>query len=260
MALKFIISKLEDVEEAFRSLYKVRADGRFQLDAEGAESADDVAGLKSALMKEKEDQLELKKRLEGLTKNELAELKRLKKEQEDAARKKLEEEGNFEAVKKQMIDKHTEELTAVQNNAAAIRRQLEKVLISDAATQAIVDAKGNPKLLGPIVRSAMQLTEVNGEFSVQIVGSNGQPLVSDAKGTPMSVTQYVESLKAIPDYQPAFAASGTSGGGSSGGGTDGGDTKNKPLSKWTPEEKRDFIIANGSEAFRDIVASQQKSA
>lgn len=259
MALKFIIQKLDDVEESLRPMYKVRNDGRYQLDAEGAEAADDVAGLKTALAKEKEEQLVLKQRLEGLTKGELAELKKLKKEKEDAEREKLEKDGNFEAVKTQMIAKHNEELAAVQQNTAAIRRQLEKVLISDAATQAIVDAKGNPKLLGPIVRGAMQLTEVNGEFSVQIVGSNGQPLVSDAKGTPMSVTQYVESLKAIPDYQPAFAASGSSGGGSSGGGSDGGDTKNKPLSKWTPEEKRDFIISNGSEAFRDLVASQKSA-
>lgn len=253
MPLKFIVQKLEDVEEAQRGFYKQRADGKFQLDAEDAE---DVAGLKSALQQERQEALEMKKRLDALNKNELAELKRLKKIADDAERERLEKEGNFEAVKNQMIAKHNEELQAAREAASQVRSKLERVMLNDAATQAIVNAKGNPKLLGPIVRSAMQLVEMNGDLVVQVVGADGRPLVSDAKGSPMSIEQYVESLKTIPDYQPAFAATSAGGGGAPASGAS-ADPATKPLSKWTPEEKREFIQKNGTEAYRDLVMSQR---
>jgi hypothetical protein len=255
MVLKFVIAKLEDADEAVRPLYKQRADGKFQLDTD-AESADDIAGLKSALAKEKEDALALKAKIDGLNNNEIKELKRLKKEREDAERKALEDSGNFDAVKAQMIAKHNEEIDLLKQGSTALRKQLERIMVQDAATQAIVEAKGNPKLLGPIVRQAIKLDETNGEFSVRVVDASGNPLVSDAKGTPMSILQYVESLKAMPDYQPAFQASGSSGGGTPPGGGGTGDFT-KPLKSWTPEERRTFINEKGLDAFRDLVANQK---
>lgn len=258
MALKFIVAKLEEVDEAYRALYKQREDGRFQIDAEGAEGSEDVQGLKTAFAKQKEEQLALKQRLEGLSQNELKELKKLKKEREDEARDKLEKDGNFEAVKAQMIAKHNDELKAEQDKIAALKRNLEKVLIQDAATQAIVEAKGNPKLLGPIVRGAMSLVEEGGEYKVRIVDAAGQPIVSNAKGDPMTILGYVESLKAIPDYQPAFSASGSQGGGSPPSGAS-GDTS-KPIAKWSGQEKIDYIQKNGTEAWRDLVSKQSPAA
>lgn len=254
MTLKFIIAKLEDADEQHRALYKKRDDGRFQLDTEGAEGTEDVQALKNALAREKEEQLALKQKIDGLSQNELKELKKLKKEREDADRKKLEDDGNFDAVKAQMIAKHNEEMATAATVSTTLRKQLEKVLVSDAATQAIVEAKGNPKLLGPIVRAAMSLDEVNGEFVVRVIDSAGKPLVSDAKGTPMTIGQYVETLKAIPDYQPAFSATGAGGGGS--GPTSGNADTSKPVSKWTGEEKIEFIKSKGAEAYRELVAKQ----
>lgn len=256
--MKFIIDSLEDVAEALRGFYKQRADGKYQLDVEGAEPTDDVLGLKSALAKEKADALELKKKLEGLTKGELAELARLKKAQADADRKKLEDEGNFEAVKKQMIDAHNEEIGKREARVEKLMGTIRKLLVDNAATQAIVAAKGNPKLLSPIVKSSLNLIENGDDFSVVVVDERGQPRTVGAEGKHMSIEAYVESLKAIPDFQPAFAASGSSGGGSHGGG--GGGDNNGPTGKhtseWTLDQKNDFIVKNGLEAFRDLVAKQ----
>lgn len=258
MALKFKVKTLDEVEEAFRPLYK-KTDNGFVLDTDG-EAADEVAGLKSALAREKQEALELKQKLEGLSKNELAELKRLKKLAEDAEREKLEKDGNFEAVKAQMLQKHQEEMAQINNRLAGVQGQLERVLVDQAAMEAIVAQKGNAKLLMPIVKSALKLVEENGNQVVRVVNAQGQPIVSNAKGDPMTIAGYVESLKSEPDYQAAFASSGSTGGGSQGGGSGNVDMNKKPLKDWTGEDKRKFIEANGMDAWRDMVAGGGKAA
>ena len=257
MALKFKVKSLDEVEEKHRDLYKQSGEG-FVLDADG-EAADEVAGLKTALAKEKQDALELKQKLEGLSKNELAELKRLKKQAEEAERAQLEKDGNWEAVKTQMLKKHQEEMDALTSKMGGVQTQLERVLVDQAAMEAIVAQKGNPKLLLPIVKGALKLVEENGVQVVRVVNAQGQPIVANAKGDPMSIAGFVETLKAEPDYQAAFAASGQSGGGSQGGGAPSGGG-NKPLKDWTGEEKRTFIEKNGMEAWRDLVAGGGKAA
>ena len=113
MKIKFIIDKLEDVAEPLRGLYKQREDGKFQIDTD-AEGVEDIAGLKNALDAERREHLETKKKLEGLNKNELKELAKRKKDAEDAKRKRAEEDGDIEAIKKQMADKHAEEMASAK--------------------------------------------------------------------------------------------------------------------------------------------------
>ena len=258
MPLKFKIKTLDEVEEKFRDLYK-KTDTGFVLDADG-EPSDEVAGLKTALAKEKQDALELKQKLEGLSKNELAELKRLKKQVEDAERAQLEKDGNWEAVKTQMLKKHQEEMDALTARMGSVQSQLERVLVDQAAMEAIVAQKGNPKLLLPIVKGSLKLVEENGQQVVRVVNAQGQPIVANAKGDPLTIAGYVETLKAEPDYQAAFASTGQTGGGSQGGGSPPSGGGNKPLKEWTGEEKRAFIEKNGMEAWRDLVAGGGKAA
>jgi hypothetical protein len=54
MTLKYQIDTLEGVSEALHSLYK-EADGKYTLDVEGVEPLDAVNGLKTALVKEREN-------------------------------------------------------------------------------------------------------------------------------------------------------------------------------------------------------------
>ena len=251
MTLKMKLQTLDGLEDSIKALYR-KTDTGYVLDADG-EPADEVAGLKSALQKEKQEMLELKQKLDGLSKNELAELKRLKKVAEEAERERLERDGNWEAVKSQMLKKHQEELEAVNSRVAGLQGQLERVLVDQAALEAITSNKGNPKLLLPIVKASLRLVEENGQQVVRVVNAQGQPIVANAKGDAMTIAGYVESLRAEPDYQAAFAASGASGGGSQSGASGGVDPR-KPVSQWSAEEKRTFIEKNGMDAWRDVVA------
>jgi hypothetical protein len=248
--LKFKLPSLDGLDDNLKALYR-KTDQGYILDADG-EAAEDIQGLKSALQKEKAEALELKQKLEGLSKNELAELKKLKKVAEDAERERLERDGNWEAVKSQILKKHQEEMEAVTSRMSGVQSQLERVLVDQAAMEAIVAHKGNPKLLLPIVKSALRLVEENGQQVVKVVNSQGQPIVANAKGDSMTIAGYVESLRSEPDYQAAFAASGASGGGSQGG-SSGSINANKPLKDWTAEDKRSFIEKNGMDAWRDLV-------
>lgn len=250
MPLKFKVPTLDGLDDSIKALYR-KTDNGYVLDADG-EPADEVAGLKSALAKEKQEALELKQKLEGLSKNELSELKKLKKMAEDAERERLERDGNWEAVKSQMLKKHQEEMEQVQSRMSGVQGQLERVLVDQAAIEAIVANKGNPKLLLPIVKSSLRLVEENGQQVVRVVNAQGQPIVANAKGDPMTIAGYVESLKAEPDYQAAFAASGATGGGSQTGNSGQIDMR-KPLSQWSSEEKRKFIETNGMDAWRDML-------
>lgn len=252
MTLKFKVPSLDGIDESLRALYR-KTDSGYVLDADG-EPADEVAGLKSALAKEKQEMLELKQKLDGLSKNELAELKKLKKVAEDAERERLERDGNWEAVKSQMLKKHQEEMEALTSKMGGVQSQLERVLVDQAAIEAILANKGNPKLLLPIVKASLRLVEENGQQVVRVVNGQGQPIVANAKGDPMTIAGYVEGLRAEPDYQAAFAASGASGGGSQNGASGGIDPK-KPLKEWSAEEKRAYIERNGMDAWRDAVLS-----
>lgn len=63
MAIKAIIDKLEDVEEAFRPLYKEK-NGKFEIEVEGMKTQGDVDRLQLALTKERTDHKETKKKFD----------------------------------------------------------------------------------------------------------------------------------------------------------------------------------------------------
>jgi hypothetical protein len=63
MAIKAIIDKLEDVEEAFRPLYKEK-NGKWEIEVEGMKTQGDVDRLQTALTKERGDHKETKKKFD----------------------------------------------------------------------------------------------------------------------------------------------------------------------------------------------------
>lgn len=153
------------------------------------------------------------------------EFKRLKSAAEEAERKKLTEQGNFDALKKQLVDQHAKELEGRDGRIGSLTKSLERHLIDAEASRVIAELKGSVKGLLPHVKPHIRVVEVDGEFVAQVVDSKGNPRIGDAKGGPMTISQLVEEMKSDGELSRLFEGSGSSGGGASKSGAGGGGSK-----------------------------------
>lgn len=126
-------------------------------------------------------------------------------------------EAERKSLTEQLEQKHLTEMTTVKSENDFFKAQVEKVLKENTALTAITDAKGNAKLLLPIVMSAIRVDKSGNDLVPRIYDEKGQVKITQKPGStePMSVKEYVELMKANPDYQAAFSANQMSGGGSS---------------------------------------------
>lgn len=181
-------------------------------------NVEDVSALRNALQTDRNELSTLKatlKTFDGIdpvkTKTDLAAYAALLA---DPSNKKL-SEAERASLTKQLEEKHTAELTKFKEENTFYKSQVEKVLRENTAITAISEAKGSTKLLLPIVMSAIKVDTVDGNLVPRIVDEKGQVRITRKSGStdPMTIKEYVESLKEVPDYRPAFSAGNMSGGG-----------------------------------------------
>jgi hypothetical protein len=250
MSLPAIVDQLEDVPEAARAFYVETEDGRFKLDADGVE---DVAGLKSALEKEREARKELKAELAAL---------KAARTQADEPEPELAQDADPDADPEAETDESEDE-TAEANQAEAdqvdadqadpdqtddgpaesepkpeiesadpVVLALQSRLIEAEARAAIVAARGAPELLLPVLLPRLRVTSdtETGFPTIFVVDETGAPLrrgraeAEQSSPTPRSgpdgkggnlltVADLIERLRADPLYARAFDGSGKAGSG-----------------------------------------------
>ena len=212
MALKMKLTAEEcgSLPEGIRGLYEEK-DGAFVLSVDGIE---DTSGLKSALEKERRARSEYERaarQYQGLGKSpeEIAELVRA---QEDTEKSRLEQKGEWEKLKNQLLDSHKKELAARDEAVKAMKGTLESYLVDAAATEAIEAAKGIPQLLLPHVKSAVKVIEEDGKYQVRVVGPDGSPRMN-AKGEFLGIKDFVSEMRDSEIFGRAFDGAGTTGGG-----------------------------------------------
>lgn len=152
MSLKFEIDSLEAVEDGVRALYKQHANGKYRLEVEGIDPADE---LKEALRKEREERAAAK-----------AKLTEFEQQQAETERKRLEESQQFERLykaeqeaktttakelaelKQKIADKERREnATSVVNTLTRDTARAE--LLNDKALQFIHHTPEGIKINGP---------------------------------------------------------------------------------------------------------------
>jgi hypothetical protein len=131
-------------------------------------------------------------------------------------------EGDFEGLKKQMIDQHTAELTKVTGRTKKVEGKLYDVLARREVEAAITAAGGNPKILAPHILPFVKVVEQDEDFVAQVIDAKGNARIADGAGTAMTIAQLVETFKADETFGVAFAPSGTTGSGARNEGTPGG--------------------------------------
>ncbi len=221
MALRTVISKLEDVDEAVRGLYRETEGGFFVLDLEGVDEHPDVKGMKIVM----EDQKKKTKAEQAKTKEAQKALDAFKDLDPEAAREamlKIQEledkgrmdKGEFEQllaeriteatakVEKAMTTNLTESQTENENSTkerdAAIST-LSKYRISDEVSQAALEAGVKKTLLRHLTRDAHEVFEVREDK----VGAwdDDDILRTDSKGGLLTPKTYViDYLSDNPDF------------------------------------------------------------
>lgn len=196
MTLPATADRLEDLPEAVREHYVATEDGRWRLDAEGVE---DVAGLKSALEKERAARKALKAELAG----------REATGDGDAAGDAA-GEPEQEAVTDAAVEPPSPEELAADPRLAA----LEVRLIDAEARAALQAARGVPELLLPVLRDRLAVADDGaGGLAVRVLDDAGAVRRHEGSGDFVTVADLVEALRADPVYGRAFDGSGKGGSG-----------------------------------------------
>lgn len=120
---------------------------------------------------------------------------------------------NIEKIRAEFVEAHKGEVTKWQNRTKGLEGQLYQLLVDQAATSAIAEAKGVPKLLLPFIRTQVKVEEADGKANVYVVDAAGDRRYSGVTGQPMSIKELVAEMKGQEEYGRLFDAEAPSGGG-----------------------------------------------
>lgn len=226
MALKATVNTLNDVPETLREHYAEK-DGKFILSVEsvGGVSLEDVGGLRTALSKERESRQTADKTLkawEGLdpedTRDRLAkydELSKLdpSKEADRIVTERVKAWGEKEGKRL------TAEIETRDQKIGKLEGAYRKVTVTQAATQAISEAKGRVKPLLPHVESVTRVRETaDGSYAVEVLDAAGNVRIGDSQGNPLTIAQLIAEMKDNDDFSPLFEGHNAGGSGAPSGG------------------------------------------
>jgi len=204
----------EDIQENY-----TKVDDGYVLTIEGMTN-EDVSGLKSALAKEKE-------------------------------RRKT-AETNIETVQREK-DELRASISTSEHDTHRYKKRFYAAKRDAGINEAIAMAAGNTQTLSPLLREHVKVIEnENGHIEYQ-VHKNGTAMLKD-DGSPVSIDDYVQSLKGEQAWKGSFRGTGSNGGGSdkAESGTPISLTPRKRRSLMTNVEKVDFINEHGDTAFHAL--------
>jgi len=192
-----------------------------------SKTAEDEQGLVSKRDELLDKVTKYKAQLSGYEGVDVDEYKELKRKLAELDEKDLMNKGDFETIKQRLIDEYEAKLAKREENENGLKTQLENYLVGDEIGKAINAAKGNAKLLTPLIKQRLNVVDDNGKLSIKVLDDDGKTPSINSKGDPMTIAELVESMKADESYAAAFDSSGLSGGGVKPGHNQGGEGDDK---------------------------------
>lgn len=222
-----VVDSIDALPESVRGAYEER-DGRFHLAKEiDIETPDAVAGLRSALDKEKRSRREASEKLTRLSRFEpLADDDDLAEVTADEIREavtlrrkggKAPDAAEVEKIRATLVAAHKKEVDALTGKLTAREQRIQTLYKQTAADAAIAEKKGNARALRPHVLNALRVVEDGDEVVVQVVDDSGKERYSKATGLPMTVSELVAEMAESDDFKPLFPGSGMGGSGTTAG-------------------------------------------
>lgn len=192
------------------------------------EEFDAIVAEKDAIKKNRDETLteakRAKKALADYEGVDPAEFKRLKSAADEAEQKRAAAAGDFETLKKQLVENHTKEIGAKDGKITKLTKALERRLIQAELTKAIAAKKGDPELLLPYAERFARTKETEDDYEAYLVDAAGNQRFSDGQATPMTFDAFVEQ-ELMTKFPRAFDGTGSSGGGAAKSAPGGGGTK-----------------------------------
>lgn len=199
---------LGNVPEGYRSAYEKGEDGKFVIAATARPFVDAIMGLGSALKGERN----VSKTLKGQKDATAAIKEAFGFDTLDEAKAKYDEMSSTVATASKVdpakIKADIEKTFNVamgdkDNELKGMKTTLDRYMIQSDAVSALAAAKGNEKLLLPIVKERAELVKDGDEYVVRIKDGQGD-YRGDGKGGFMTVAQLVLEMRGDKDYAAAF--------------------------------------------------------
>lgn len=217
-------------------------DGKYTFEFE---TPNEVSGLRKNKEQLLMDLAKVKEALKGYEGIDPAKYAELVKAHEDAERAALEGKGQWQVLEqqlkdqatqreKQLLEKHQKEIEERDTSIKSLSDALEAKLVDAEVVSALSKHTKAVKLLEPHVKARVKVFNEDGKFTAKVIDEKGNPRIGDAQGTPMTIEQLVEEMKASEDYLRAFDANTVGGGGAS---HDGRSVQGADLSKLSPVER-----------------------
>lgn len=254
MALKKVITAEEHktLSETVQPLYMPSGDG-FALDIEGG--LDDVAGLKSALEKERKaarDAAARLKKLEGVDPDKYQELLTA---QEKAEQDRAIKAGEFDSLKKQLLESNEKEKNKLTEALLAKESMIYNLMVSSQFSKSPLILEKTllpPDIAETYFSKNFKVEEINGRPCV--VGYlNGEKILDTKNGEP---ADFEAALTVIIDAYPMkdrIMKGGHAGSGATGNSGAGNTAVTGDPYKMTATQKADFIEKQGLEAYKALV-------
>ena len=228
MALKRIVDNLDGLKPDVAALYTKCDDGKYKLDVEGTEPAEDVTGLKSALAKEKKAAADYKKRMDEI-------------EAEKAAREEelLKKAGNTDALEKSYKEREAKRKAEYEAAIAERDREIDQFR-RGAAIDQLLDGKVIPRAKDWLKKEVLSRTrlekDADGKRVIRVLDESGNP-------TATGLEEYIKSnVLDNKENAPFIIAGRASGGGSGGANAGGGSGAGKTWKEMSITERS--ILAN----------------
>lgn len=214
------VDSLDAVPENLRGAYAAGDDGKFRPRVGKTESGyafEHVTGLRNSIEAARAEAREAKaqlkdlkdqsKRFEGLDPDEAREA--VDKLRSGKVTDKEQMSQREAALRRQLEEKHQQQLAEIQEKAARYERDAQARLISSDGLAAIARHGGNADLLMPIIeRSVKIVAGDDGQLRAVVCKEDGTPRISmrDGDTGDMTIEEWVgDILRTDPRYAGAFA-------------------------------------------------------
>ncbi len=249
--LQYKVDSLDGMDDAKKALY-VESEGSYRLDIDATptKTDDDVAALKRALEAERREHKKSRSRIhEGIDPDEYQELKAAAdKAEEDRATK----AGEFDSMKKQLMDKQQKALDELTAKISERDRMLDKEIRQNGILTAANAAGVLPEMSGWIMFQAMQSTKLTDEYKTAVIDPEGNQRVN-AKGEPMSIDDMVAEMAESPKYAAAFRGTSQSGMGIQRGNGNGGfSSVTKASLRKNIVDQANFVHKHGKDKYDSL--------
>lgn len=244
-----VVDDINTVPEKARGLYTEK-DGKYTYTG--------VDGLKSALSSTRAERDAANARAKKVAGYEALgkspdEIKALLDQESQREQDRLTQEGDWNALKTQMEQNHTNAIQEKEKRISKLQTTLEREMI-DSRLQSVLsdkDVEGDSLFLLPHMRGRVKLEETDNGFNTVVLREDGSPLLN-AQNQPASLKDLALEYKGKEQFGRAFKGLNQSGGGGTGGGNGGPGGSTKKKTEMSALEKTRFIREHGIQAYNQL--------